>query len=78
LSADDKPVTVDAPLGRQELSAQGSIAVGRPAGLEPGSDIDAAFVLNVPALPLTPGRYQWRLDIGDDVYTTSFQVQPHR
>jgi hypothetical protein len=71
LSADGKPVAVDAPLGRRELSAQGKIDVGRPAGLEHGGDIDAAFVLDVPALPLAPGRYRWRLDIGDDVYTAS-------
>jgi hypothetical protein len=75
LSADGTPVTVEAPMGRQEMNAQGKIEVGRPAGLEPGSDIDAAFVLSVPALPLIPGRYQWRLDIGDDVYATSFQVR---
>jgi hypothetical protein len=78
LSTEGKPVTVETPSGRQELSAEGNIEVGQPAGMEPGSDIDAAFVLNVPALPLTPGRYQWRLDIEDNVYTTSFQVEPRR
>lgn len=75
LSADGEPVSIEAPLGRQELSTRGQIEVGRPAGLEPGSEIDAAFVLTVPSLPLVPGRYQWQLDIGQDVYTTSFQVR---
>ena len=53
------------------------MATSRPAGRRgstPGSQLDAALAFNVPSLPLPPGRYQWRLDIADDTFTSSFQV----
>ena len=32
-------------------------------GVPEGSDVDFAFVVNVPPFPIGPGRYSWRLSI---------------
>lgn len=48
--------------------------VGRPTGVKPGTPIDGSFAVNVPSLPLTPGRYSWHLQVGDDECSTSFEV----
>ena len=55
---------------------QSKVEVGRPAGVAPGSLLDASFVLNVPPLPLAPGRYEWRLEIGEASYSAPFTVLP--
>ncbi len=41
--------------------AEGSLEVGRPAGLKPGTPLDAPMALVFPAVPLLPGRYRWEL-----------------
>jgi hypothetical protein len=56
-------------------SAAGTIEVGRPPGLDPGTPIDASFSVTVPSLPLPPGRYTWRFKIAGQEFTTSFQVR---
>jgi hypothetical protein len=58
------------------MQAEGKVEVGRPAGIAPGSVLDASFVLNVPAMPLSPGRYEWRLEIGEASYSAPFTVLP--
>ena len=58
------------------MQAEGKVEVGRPAGIAPGSLLDASFVLNVPAMPLSPGRYEWRLEIGEASYSAPFTVLP--
>jgi hypothetical protein len=58
------------------MQAEGRVEVGRPAGIAPGSLLDASFVLNVPAMPLSPGRYEWRLEIGEASYSAPFTVLP--
>jgi hypothetical protein len=50
------------------------VEVGRPAGIAPGSLLDASFVMNVPPLALSPGRYEWRLEIGETSYSAPFTV----
>ena len=57
------------------LRAESVVEVGRPPGLAHGSMIDASFQLSVGSLPLQPGRYQWRLDVGDQNFTVAFQVR---
>jgi hypothetical protein len=52
--------------------------VGRPPGLAHGSMIDAAMALNIGPLPLEPGRFEWRLDLGDQTVSTSFTVRAAR
>lgn len=71
---DGRPVTVATPDGTQEVTMGGNIEAGRPPGVTPGSQLDAALAFSVPSLPLAPGRYQWRLDVADDTFTASFQV----
>jgi len=60
------------------VRVEGSFEVGRPAGLPSGSDIDVAFVVNIPPLPISAGRYTWRLFIdgesGED-WVRPFQVR---
>jgi hypothetical protein len=71
---DGRPVAITTTDGTQELTMGGEIEAGRPPGVTPGSQLDAALTFNVPSLPLPPGRYQWRLDVADDTFTSSFQV----
>jgi len=71
---DGRPVAITTSDGTQELTMGGEIEAGRPPGVTPGSQLDAALTFNVPSLPLPPGRYQWRLDVADDTFTSSFQV----
>jgi hypothetical protein len=68
--ADGHPVILGAPVGMTS-----EFEVGRPPGLDPGSPIDASFQLSVQPMPLAPGRYQWRLRVGDDEFTEGFQVR---
>jgi hypothetical protein len=72
----NEPITVIiTPTGvAPAMQAEGKVEVGRPAGIAPGSLLDASFVLNVPPLPLTPGRYEWRLEIGEASYSAPFTV----
>lgn len=74
LDSDGRPITLGTPEGPQEVTMGGDIEAGRPPGVAPGSQLDAALAFNVPSLPLPPGRYQWRLEIADDTFTSSFQV----
>ncbi|MEU7902993.1 hypothetical protein [Actinoplanes sp. NPDC049118] len=53
---------------------EGAIEVGRPAGVPPGSPLDASFALNVSPLPLKPGRYDWLLEAPQVERTASFTV----
>ncbi len=69
--ADGQPVI----LGGAPVDMRSEFEVGRPPGLDPGSPIDASFQLTVQPMPLAPGRYQWRLQVGIDEFTESFQVR---
>lgn len=72
-------VSAPTPLGMQPLRVEGGFEVGRPAGLPEGSTIDHLLAVNVaPGLPLTPGRYEWRLKIddqGDATWRAAFVVR---
>jgi Family of unknown function (DUF6941) len=74
VDSDGRSVAVATPDGAQEVTMGGDIEAGRPPGVAPGSQLDAALAFTVPSLPLPPGRYQWRLDVADDTFTASFQV----
>ena len=76
LDADGRPVALPGPTGPQVVESRGEIEVGRPAGMEPGSPIDASFALNVQAMPLVPGRYEWRLELAESTFSAAFQVRP--
>jgi hypothetical protein len=80
LSADGEPILVPGPEGDQPLRIEGEFETGRPAGLPAGTDLDFAFVVNIGALPLTPGeRFEWRLwidDLTEEEWCRVFLVRP--
>jgi len=49
--------------GASGIRVDGRFEVGRPPGLPAGSDIDFAFAVSIPPVPLAPGRYAWQLSI---------------
>jgi hypothetical protein len=58
-----------------EVAITGKVEVGRPAGLRPGSNLDAAFALRFDGLQLPPGTYVWELLINRNVLeSTVFDV----
>lgn len=63
--ADGRVVTFPGKTGeRTALRQEHRFEVGRPAGLPDGSSVDVPVVVNFgPGLPLTRGRYLWRLEI---------------
>ena len=62
-------------VGGHHIGLEQPFEVGRPPGLAPGSMIDTAFQLSLGPLPLDPGRYQWRLEVGADEFAESFEVR---
>jgi hypothetical protein len=76
VDADGHPVRVGA--DDAEVRAGGTFEVGRPQGLPAGTDIDFAFAVTVPSLPLAAGRYAWQLWIDGDTredWQRPFQVR---
>jgi hypothetical protein len=72
---DDHPVDIRPSQGEPvRIGSEATLEVGRPPGVAPGSMLDASFVLNIPSLPLPPGRYQWWLEIADQTETASFTL----
>jgi hypothetical protein len=80
VTTDGEPVLVQTPEGEQvPLRIEGVLEVGRPAGLKPGTPIDAAMAMNLGPLPLEPERrYQWRLSVDgrqDEDWTLAFSTR---
>ncbi len=71
---DGQAVTVETGDGPREIENRGVIEVGRPAGIAAGSVLNASFALNLPPLPLPPGRYEWRLELGELTESESFTI----
>ena len=66
LGEDGSPVEVpQADDGPKPLRMEGRFETGRPPGLAHGTPLDWVFALQVPPLPLLPGRYEWRLTVDD-------------
>lgn len=74
LSSDGVPLLLPTGNGSVAVGHEGTIEVGRPAGVAHGSLLDASLVLSVPSLPLIPGRYEWRLEFAQTTEAVSFQV----
>lgn len=72
LDADGHAVQLQTPVGPQQLLSEVTVEVGRPPGVAAGSLLDASFALNVPPLPLPPGRYEWRLELAEEEESASF------
>lgn len=68
---DGRPVSLP---GVDKIGVETVLEVGRPPGLAHGTPIDASFQSSLGSLPLEPGRYEWRLEIGGDPFSTSFSV----
>jgi len=49
------------------IEFNGRFESGRPAGLAPGSELDAPIAVNLAGLPIGPGRYEWQISIDDTV-----------
>ena len=71
------------PVAEGELRAmefKGDFEVGRPAGVAPGTPLDAALAINLSPMPLESGRrYVWRLSINgrsDDDWQVAFSTRP--
>lgn len=62
------------------LAIEGTFATGIPAGVKPGTPLDAVFAINLSGVPLEPGkRYEWRLSIDDrteDGWYLAFNTRP--
>jgi hypothetical protein len=64
-------------LGMGPIGASGELEVGRPAGVKPGTNIDAPIAMSFPGLALGLGGYRWELSINGTVMAkTAFRVQP--
>jgi hypothetical protein len=76
LDSDGQQVSVPTDRGDKPIRTGANLEVGRPPGIAPGTPIDASFVVNMSPLPLSPGRYEWRLTIQpDDEFHASFTVR---
>ena len=76
VDTDGHPVHVGG--GEDDVRAGGTFEVGRPPGLPAGTDIDFAFAVTVPSLPLAAGRYAWQLWIDGETsedWQRPFQVR---
>lgn len=72
LTEDGQPVLV----GDGPVRVEGGLEVGRPPGLRPGSDLDAALALNFAGVPLSEGGYRWQFSLdGEPASSISFQVR---
>lgn len=78
LDSDGHPVNVQSVAGPVPIRTDAEIEVGRPAGLAPGTMLDASFALNVPSLPLSPGRYEWRMEFAEQEFFSPFTVADPR
>lgn len=64
VDGDGHPVLVQTGEGAAPLNVAGELEVGRPVGVAPGTPIDVPMAINLPPLPLPPGRrLVWRLTI---------------
>jgi hypothetical protein len=76
VDSDGRPAPLPTPGEQTEhLRAQAIVEVGRPPGVPAGSFVSSAFALNVPPLPLSPGRYEYRVDVGEQVFHAAFLVR---
>lgn len=59
-----------------EVEFGGDLEVGRPPGLPPGTEIDAAMAISLLPVPLLPGRgYVWRMEIGGESRQIAFRTR---
>lgn len=80
--ADGLPVRLPTPEGDRPLEITGDFEVGRPAGIPPGTPLDATLAISIGPLPLPPGqRFVWTLAIDGesrDEWQVSFSTRSKR
>jgi len=54
---------VEGGMSPARIEFSGRFESGRPAGLAPGSELDAPIAVNIGGIPLEPGRYEWQVSI---------------
>lgn len=74
LDADGIPVRLPTPDGYGPVSVHAEIEVSRPTGVPEGIMLDSAFTVGLGPLPLAPGRYQWRANLADQLFSAFFTV----
>jgi hypothetical protein len=68
VDADGHPVQHETLNGSELIAFEGSLEVGRPPGLPPGSALDVPMAFQVPPMILAPGsRYIWELTLDDEL-----------
>lgn len=71
LDQDGHPVGLGDPASEQApVQVGGTIEVGRPAGLPPGTSLDVPLAVSFGVLPLQPGGYVWRVTIDGETHDT--------
>jgi hypothetical protein len=80
IDADGHVVTAETPEGARPIEIGGQFEVGRPPGLPPGTPIDLPIAINLPPLPLPPGRrLVWQLAVDDETnedWQLAFNTRP--
>lgn len=79
MNEDGQPVMTPGPVGEQPIKIDGEFEAGRPPGVPPGTPLDLSLTFSVGGgMPLTPGRYTWKLSIdgtSEPVWSASFLVR---
>lgn len=77
IDADGNEVSVPGPEEPIEVKSEVTVETGRPAGLAPGTSLDAPLVFNFRGLALPAGSYVWEVTIDDVIEATApFRVGP--
>jgi hypothetical protein len=68
VSSDGNPVLVNTPMGPQAFVVKAKFEVGRPPGVQKGTEFSAPFALNFIRPQLAAGRYLFKIGLdGADV-----------
>jgi hypothetical protein len=74
LDSNGASVMVPTPMGDQPYRIDGSFEGGRPAGVPRGTEFQAPFAMQVVRPPLMPGRYEYRVTVGNSPTHLPFDV----
>lgn len=75
VDADDQTVEITTAEGGQQVVSRTQVQSGHPVWAHTEARMDVSFALNVPPLPLEPGCYEWRAEVGDQFQAAPFTVR---